>query len=122
MLKMSDVLEHHLVQNLSHALNSSTASSVATIEVDDLLNQAILNASELQLQNAISAFLIDNDVLELAHALDISPENIQAMQSGDLLNHDKLHDTAKVVALCLALETNTLETVEIAECLTDYPM
>ncbi len=122
MLKMSDVLEHHLVQNFAHALNSSTSSSVATIEVDELLNQAILNASELPLQNAISAFLIDNDALELAHALDISPENIQAMQSGDVLNHDYLHDTAKVVALCLALETNTLETVEIAECLTDYPM
>lgn len=122
MLKISDVLEQHLVQHVTHALTSPSSSSLANVEADELLNQAILNASELQLQNAISAFFIDHDALEFAHALDISPENIQAIQSGDALNQDNLHDTAKVVALCLALETNALDQVEVSECLIDYPM
>jgi hypothetical protein len=35
---------------------------------------------------------------------------------------DNLNDTAKVIALCLALETDALEQVNISQCLQDYPM
>lgn len=116
MLKMIDVLEHTLVQNFTSSLHSKMGS------FDHQLNQGILNASELQLTNVINAFFIENDVLEVAHALDISPERIQSIQAGAALNQENLSDTAKLVALCLALETNALNTVEIADSLQDYPM
>lgn len=116
MLKMIDVLEQHLVQNFKYALTSSTSN------FDDQLSQGILNAPELQLHHALSSFLLEHNPLEVAHALDISPERIQAIQSGAALSHENINDTAKVVALCLALETDTLAQVDIADSLQDYPI
>ena len=116
MLKMIDVLEPNLVQNFKYALTSPTP------HFDEQLNQGILNAPELQLHHALNSFLLEHNPLEVADALDISPERIQAIQSGKTLSHENLNDTAKVVALCLALETNTLANVEVADSLQDYPI
>ena len=104
MLKMIDVLEHNLVQNFSHSLNQ------ASDQLNELLNQSILNTSEEQLRNVMSAFFKREDALEAAQALDICQEDLH------------LCDTAKIVALCLALETDSLAQVEIPDCLLDYPM
>lgn len=116
MLKMIDVLEHNLVQNFKYAITSPTTN------FDEQLNQGILNASELQLHNVLASFLLQHNPLEIAYALDISPERIQAIQSGAALSHENLNDTVKVVALCLALETDTLANVNIADSLQDYPI
>lgn len=116
MLKMTDVLEHNLVQNFTHSLTSHISN------FDEQLNQGILNASALQIQTAISTFFIENDANEVAQALDITPDRLHAIQTGAALSNENLNDTAKLVALCLALETNALAQVEIAECLQDYPM
>ena len=78
--------------------------------------------SALQIQTAISTFFIENDANEVAQALDITPDRLHAIQTGAALSNENLNDTAKLVALCLALETNALAQVEIAECLQDYPM
>lgn len=116
MLKMSDVLEQNLVQNFKCALTSPT------INFEEELNQGILNASKLQLNNVIASFLLEHSPLELAQALDIHPDHIQAIQTDAALSRELLNDTAKVVALCLALETDVLESVYIPESLQDYPV
>ncbi|HRO78261.1 MAG TPA: hypothetical protein PLA93_06010 [Acinetobacter towneri] len=113
MLKMMDVLEHNLVQNFSHSLNQ------ASDQLDELLN---LNTSEEQLRNVMSAFFKREDALEAAQALDICQEDLQSLQAGLALKDEHLCDTAKIVALCLALETDSLAQVEIPDCLQDYPM
>ena len=41
MLKMIDVLEQNLVQNFTHSLNTRTS------QFDELVNQGILNSSEI---------------------------------------------------------------------------
>jgi len=38
------------------------------------------------------------------------------------MKKENIADTAKIVALCLALETNALDQVEIADSLEDYPI
>ncbi|MEG1709527.1 MAG: hypothetical protein RR285_12550 [Acinetobacter sp.] len=117
MLKMIDVLEQSLVQNFTHSLNTHTS------QFDELLNQGILNASDTALQNAVINFFTRADAIEAAQALDISADRIQNLQSGLTLKDEQfLADTAKIVALCLALETNTLTQVEVSDCLQDYPM
>ena len=116
MLKMMDVLEHNLVQNFSHSLNQ------ASEQLDELLNQSILDTSEEQLHKVMSAFFKREDALETAQALDICQEDLQSLQAGLALKDEHLCDTAKIVALCLALETDSLAQVEIPDCLQDYPM
>ncbi len=115
MLKMMDVLEQNLVQNFINSLSAQT-------EHTDELIDGIMNASEGDLKMAIHHFLSQNDAVEVAHALDIQQDHIQAIQTGLSLKKENLADTAKIVALCLALETNSLDHVEIAESLQDYPM
>lgn len=117
MLKMIDVLEQSLVQNFTHSLHSHTR------QFDELFNQGILNTSDSALQNVVVNFFNRADAIEAAKALDISADRIAALQAGVALKDDQyLADTAKIVALCLALETNSLEQVEVSDCLQDYPM
>jgi hypothetical protein len=117
MLKMIDVLEQNLVQNFTHSLNTPTS------QFDELLNQGILNASESALQKAVISFFNREDAIESAQALDISAERIQALQTGVALKDDRyLADTAKIVALCLALETDALNQLDISDCLQDFPV
>jgi hypothetical protein len=117
MLKMIDVLEQSLVQNFTHSLNTHTS------QFDELLNQGILNASDSALQNAVISFFNRADAIESAQALDISADRIQALQTGAALKDDQyLADTAKIVALCLALETDALTQLEISDCLQDFPV
>ncbi|OTG62780.1 hypothetical protein B9T29_06050 [Acinetobacter sp. ANC 3903] len=117
MLKMIDVLEQSLVQNFTHSLNAQTG------QFDELFNQGILNSSDSELQKAVLSFFKRADAIESAQALDISADRIAALQAGVALKDDQyLADTAKIVALCLALETNSLEQVEVSDCLQDYPM
>lgn len=117
MLKMIDVLEQNLVQNFTHSLNTPTS------QFDELLNQGILNASESALQKAVVSFFNREDAVESAQALDISAERIQALQTGVALKDDRyLADTAKIVTLCLALETDALNQLDISDCLQDFPV
>lgn len=51
MLKMIDVLEHNLVQNFSHSLNTHSA------QFDVLFRDGILNAPDNALQNTVARFL-----------------------------------------------------------------
>ena len=116
MLKMVDVLEQNVVQNFTHSLNQ------ASDQLDELLNQSILNTSEEQLRTANSAFFKREDAMLAAAALDICQEDLHALQAGLALKEEHLSDTAKIVALCLALETDSLTQVEVSDCLQDYPM
>ncbi len=117
MLKMIDVLEQSLVQNFTHSLHSHTS------QFDELLNQGILNTPDSALQKAVISFFNRADAIESAQALDISAEGIQALQSGISLKDDQyLADTAKIVALGLALETDMLTQLEISDCLQDFPV
>ncbi|WP_291354811.1 MULTISPECIES: hypothetical protein [unclassified Acinetobacter] len=117
MLKMIDVLEQSLVQNFTHSLHSHTS------QFDELFNQGILNTSDSALQNVVVNFFNRADAIEAAKALDISAEGIQALQSGIALKDDQyLADTAKIVALGLALETDVLTQLEISDCLQDFPV
>lgn len=114
MLKMTDVLEQSLVQNFTHAVSSNY--------FDEQLKQSILKAPEADLKNAIAEFFQREDALEAAQALEISDEGIQALQAGNALQSENLTATTKIAALCLALETNALAELDIAQCLQDYPM
>lgn len=117
MLKMIDVLEQSLVQNFTHSLNAHTSQS------DELFNQGILNTSDSALQNVVVNFFHRADAIEAAQALDISADRIQALKTGVALKDEQYFaDTAKIVALCLALETDALAQVEVSDCLQDYPM
>ncbi len=117
MFKMIDVLDQTLVQNFRYSL--STPSK----QFDELLNQGILNASDSMLTEAISYFFSNNDILDIAEALDIDVNHIYDLQRGiKLKTQENLADTAKIVTLCLALETNSLDEVDIADSLQDYPM
>lgn len=116
MLKMIDVLEKNLVQNLTHAV------SLPSTQLDEQWNQSILATSEHDLQTLMSAFFTQTDAVATAQALDISIEAIQALQAGLALKADYLIDTAKIIALHLALETKTLNQLEVPDCLQDYPI
>ena len=117
MLKMIDVLDQRLVQNFTQALQSPTP------QFEEQLNQSILNASDLDLNHAVTTFFNEIDAIEVVQALDISADRIQALQLGESFKDEQyLADLRKIVTLCLALETDALEQVEVSDCLQDYPM
>ena len=117
MLKMIDVLDQRLVQNFTQALQSPTP------QFEEQLDQGILNASDLELNHAVTAFFNEVDAIEAAQALDISADRIQALQLGASFKDEQyLADLKKIVTLCLALETDALEQVEVFDSLRDYPM
>lgn len=117
MFKMIDVLGQNLVQDFLYSLSTPSA------QFDDVLNQSILNASESKLHDAITYFFSNNDVLDIADALDIHPSHIYDLQQGlELKAQENLANTAKVVMLCLALETDAFDNVHIADSLENYPM
>ena len=115
MNKMSDVLEHSLVQKFVHSLSAQTE------HLDELID-GILNAPQHDFHHVISSFVADQKTYDFAQALDIQKENLQAIQNGLALKKEHLADTAKIVALCLALETNLLTQLDVAESLKDFPM
>ena len=117
MLKMIDVLDQRLVQNFTQALQSPTP------QFEEQLDQGILNASDLELNHAVTAFFNEVNAIEAAQALDISADRIQALQLGASFKDEQyLADLKKIVTLCLALETDALEQVEVFDSLQDYPM
>lgn len=117
MSKMIDVLEQNLVKNFSNALLHSTDV------LSEQLNQGILNAPDSALKDAIVSFFNRINVAEAAQALEIPLERITNLKNGIALKDEQtLADTLKVVTLCLAMETNLLEQVEVSDCLQDYPM
>lgn len=117
MLKMTDVLEQNVVQNFSNAFFHS--AELLTSQLQD----SIINASDSALRDALSHFFQRFDVKAIADALDISSEHIEHLKQGISLKEDQfILDTVKVVALCLALETDTLNQVEVFDSLQDYPM
>ncbi len=117
MLKMIDVLEQRLVQNFSDTLSN------AADQLDIQVSQALMNVSDLDLHSIISAFFMRHDAAEIAQALDIHADTIEALQAAENLKQDTLIDaTAKIVAYGLAVETEALDQVEVPESLQDYPM
>ena len=117
MLKMVDVLGQDVVQSFSNSL--FTASE----QVTHLLNEGILKASDHDLKAAIVNFFQRLDVQDIAAQLDLSEQRIAELQAGIALKDEQyLADTFKVVALGLALETNSIAQIEVSDCLQDYPM
>ena len=60
MLKMIDVLDQRLVQNFTQALQSPTP------QFEEQLDQGILNASDLELNHAVTAFFNEVNAIEAA--------------------------------------------------------
>ena len=117
MLKMIDVLEQNLVQNFSDSLCSDADHSEAQF------HQKLREMSEIDLANIVSVFFLNDQAADIAQALDISAQSLQDIQAGaELKAENLLATTAKIVAYCLAIETDALNRVEIADCLQDYPM
>ena len=117
MLKMTDVLGQNLVQNFANALCHSADL------LSDQLSQSILNASDSALKDVIVDFFNRIDVADAAAALEISAERIENLKQGIALKDEQfLADTLKVVTLCLAMETNALDQVEVSDMIQDYPM
>lgn len=117
MLKMIDVLEHSSVQNFSDSLLSDAEHNEAQF------HQELRDMSDIDLANIISVFFLNDQAVDIAHALDISADSLQQIQAGANLKAENLIDaTAKIAAYCLAVETDMLNRVEIADCLQDYPM
>ena len=117
MLKMTDVLEQSLVQNFTHGFSATSNS-----QLDEQFNQSILNAPDTALQTAVAAFFQRPDAIQTARDLDISAESIAALQQGVALKAEYLTDTAKIAALCLALETDALQQINVSDSLQDFPM
>lgn len=115
MNKISDVLERSLVQNFVVSLSAQTE------QLDEIID-AMLNAPQHDLNQAIVQFIASQESHDFARALDIQKENLNAIQNGLALQKEHLADAAKIVALCLALETNSLKKLNIAESLNDFPM
>lgn len=115
MNKISDVLERSLVQNFVVSLSAQTE------QLDEIID-AMLNAPQHDLNHAIVQFIASQESHDFARALDIQKENLNAIQNGLALQKEHLADAAKIVALCLALETNSLKKLNIAESLNDFPM
>ncbi|WP_010111300.1 hypothetical protein [Acinetobacter sp. P8-3-8] len=115
MLKMIDVLDQNLVQNFVDSLSAQTE------HLDELI-EGILKTSNHDFDHAIHQFFATNDAQEIAQALDINQDRLQAIQTGFAMQQENIADTAKIVALCLALETNALNQVHIADSLEGYPI
>ncbi len=56
--------------------------SLLTPQFEEQLDQGILNASDLELNHAVTAFFNEVNAIEAAQALDISADRIQALQLG----------------------------------------
>lgn len=117
MLKMTDVLEQSLVQDFTHAFSSCSA-----VQLDEKFSQSILNASETALKDMVAQFCQRQDAVDIAQALDIQDDVFSALQQGIALQSEYVIETQKIAAFCLALETNMLDQIEIADSLQDYPM
>ena len=118
MSKMIDVLEQSLVQNFSLSLTESSEQFMVQ------LHQGILNASEIDLHQAIRQFCsqinADEDAVQ---ALELNRDMQELLANADnLKNEEFLADVTKIVALCLAYETNTLSELDIYQPLQDYPV
>lgn len=117
MLKMIDVLGQDIVQSFCNSL--STASE----HVTELLHDGILKASDHDLKSAITGFFHRFDATEIAAQLDLSEQRIAELQQGIALKDEQFFaDTFKIVVLGLALETNTIDHLEVSDSLQDYPM
>jgi len=115
MIKMIDVLEKNLVQDFIHSLSAQHE------HLDELID-GILKSSHDDFKQAISHFFNSNDVSDVAQALDINQDHLEAIQSGFAMKKENIADTAKIVALCLAIETNSLDQVQVSDSLEDYPI
>lgn len=117
MLKMADVIGQKLAQNFSNILHGS--SDV----LSEQLNQGVLNASDSALSTAFVNFFNQVDAVEATAALGIPAERIDSIRQGlELKTDSNLADTLKVVTLCLAMEHNLLDQIEIFDSLHDFPM
>ena len=105
------------MQDFTQALQSPTP------QFEEQLNQGILEASDCDLNRAVTTFFNEVNAIEAAQALDISVDRIQALQLGASFKDEQyLADLKKIVTLCLAVETDALHQVEVFDSLQDYPM
>ena len=117
MLKMVDVLEKNLVQDFILSLQTPSES------FDEQFKQGLINVPTEHIETLFCQFLAQDQSVEMLQAIDLTTERLQDLQSSQSFTaQDNLNDTAKVMALCLALETNAFTQVNIGECLQDYPM
>ncbi len=116
MLKMTDVLAHSLVQDFTHAFLSCSPA-----QLDEQFNQRLF-ACAAELKDVVQQFCQRQDALMIAQALDIHAEALTALQQGQAFTEQYALETQKIAACCLALETNVLEQLNIADSLQDYPM
>lgn len=115
MLKMIDVLDQSLVKNFIDSLSAQNE------HLDELI-EGILKTSHHNFDDAMNDFFNTNNAHEIAESLDINQDRLNAIRTGLAMKQENLADTAKIVALCLALETDTLNQVNIADSLEDYPI
>ena len=115
MLKMIDVLDQNLVQSFIDSLSTQTE------QLDELI-EGILKTSNHDFDHAIQQFFTTNDAHEIAQALDINQDRLQEIQTGLAMQQENIADTAKIVALCLVLETDALNQVHVADSLEGYPI
>lgn len=117
MLKMVDVLEKNLVQNFILSLQTPNNA------FDEQFKQALLHVPNQQIETLFDQFLQQEQSVEMLQAIDLTTERVQVLQNSQTFTtQDNLNDTAKVMALCLAIETNAFDQVDISACLQDYPM
>lgn len=117
MLKMVDVLEENLVQNFILSLQTPNDS------FDEQFKKGLLNVPSQHIEALFNQILQQEQYVEMLHAIDLTAQRVQDLQCDHTLtNQENLNDTAKVLALYLAIETDAFTHVDIAECLQDYPM
>ena len=113
MLKMINVLDASLVQNFTHSFSNHVE------DLDEQMRQGILSSSDIELKKVIANFMNQNDPTDLGHALDINQQCLEEIRTGLELKKQNLADTAKIVALCLALEIDGLNQLNIADSIAD---
>ncbi|MEG0342040.1 hypothetical protein ACK1JC_08420 [Acinetobacter sp. TY2] len=113
MLKMINVLDASLVQNFTHSFSNHVE------DLDEQMRQGILSSSDIELKKVIANFMDQNNPTDLADALDINQQCLEEIQTGLALKKQNIAETAKIVALCLALETDGLNQLNIADSIAD---
>jgi L-lactate utilization protein LutC len=117
MSNIIDVLEQSLVQKFPVALLESSE------QFTEQLHKSLADVSDIELYNAIRQFCDNMNAEDAVHALDLKHSFADLLDSADKIKHeDFMSDITKLVALCLAYETDSLTQLDIFQPLQDYPV
>lgn len=117
MSKIIDVLEQSLVQKFSLALTESSE------QFTKQLHQSLVNISEIELYNAIRQFCDNMNADDAVQALDLKHSFSDLLDSVENIKQEAfMPDLTKLIALCLAYETDSLNQLDIFQPLQDYPI